>query len=258
MLDMNAQLKGKNAVITGAASGIGLESPWSLGTAGARVVLLDRDEAEVEAQAARLQEVGVDALWFAIDVAEEFSVNQAFEQVSKALSNRIDILVNSAGIAEVGSVEETTTMQWQKILSVNVTGSFLCARATLGMMKAYGGKIINIASVAGKVGIPRMAAYCTSKAAIIGLTRQMAADYSSMDIGVNCICPGTVAETGMGQTVLNEDATSEARNQRLSKYPIGRFASVSEIASAVLFLASHSSSFLCGSELVVDGGMTAI
>jgi NAD(P)-dependent dehydrogenase (short-subunit alcohol dehydrogenase family) len=255
---MQLGARGKTAVITGGASGIGLEVAKRLGAEGVLIVLLDRDEAAANLQADVLRKTGIDVVCFTVDVADEVSVCRAFEKISKLFHSKIDILVNSAGIVATGSVEETSVAIWEKMLAVNVTGCFLCAREALPLMKAGGGKIINIASVAGKVGIPQMAAYCTSKAAVIGLTRQMAADYSSAGICINCVCPGTVAETEMGRQVISNDTTPEAKQKRLSKYPIGRLANTGEIASAVVFLATGESSFVCGAEFVIDGGMTAI
>jgi NAD(P)-dependent dehydrogenase (short-subunit alcohol dehydrogenase family) len=125
-------------------------------------------------------------------------------------------------------------------------------------MKQHGGAIINFGSVAGMVGIPNMAAYCTSKAAVIGLTKQMAVDYSKMGIRVNCVCPGMIADTDMGRQILATDESEEMVKLRLSKYPIGRFGKSEEIVAAVLFLASDEASFVCGSAFTVDGAMTAL
>ncbi len=142
-------------------------------------------------------------------------------------------------------------------MSVNVGSTFLCSRAVLPEMKDHGGVIINIASVAGLVGIPRMAAYCAAKAAVIGLTRQMAADYTALGIRVNCLCPGRVAGTAIDQEILRRDTTAETE-AKLAKYPIGRFGRPEEIAQAALFLASDEASFVSGAAFCVDGGMTAI
>ena len=255
---MYSTLKNKTAVITGGANGIGLQIASRLGLEGVRIALLDRDREAANYQAAILRSKGVDVVYFTLDITDHPSVNLVFEKIGNFFGNHIDILVNSAGIAVTGSIEEISISDWEKTLSVNVTGCFLCSREVIPFMKEHGGKIINIASVAGKVGIPQMAAYCCSKSAVIGLTRQMAIDYAPKGICVNCVCPGTVAETNMGKKILNEDITLEEQQKRLSKYPIGRFAKVDEIASAVLFLASQESNFVCGTELVVDGGMTAI
>ena len=142
-------------------------------------------------------------------------------------------------------------------MAVNVTGTFLCSQAVLPYMKQQGGVIVNLASIAGLVGFPKMAAYCAAKAAVIGLTRQMAADYTALGIRVNCLCPGRVAGTELDRQILGRDTTSETQ-AKLAKYPIGRFGRPEEIAQAALFLASDESSFVSGAAFCVDGGMTAI
>jgi len=139
-------------------------------------------------------------------------------------------LVNNAGAVDFGGVEETGLESWERVMAVNATGSFLCSKAALPHMKKEGGSIVNMASVAGLVGIPKMAAYCAAKAAVIGLTKQMAAEYTGQGIRVNCLCPGTVADTNMGRRILDTDTSPETLAKRLAKYPIGRFGEPKKIA----------------------------
>jgi NAD(P)-dependent dehydrogenase (short-subunit alcohol dehydrogenase family) len=191
------------------------------------------------------------------DVTDAQSLDRAVAMATDALGT-IDGLFNNAGIAGFGTVHEGTLESWRRVWDVNVTGTFLASRAVLPQMIAKGrGAIVNVGSVAGMVGVPGMAAYCAAKGAIINLTRQMAIDYSKLGVRVNCVSPGTIAETAMGKSLLGSDTSEEAMNRRLAKYPIGRFGKPGEIAEAVVFLLSDAASFCLGSNLAVDGGMTS-
>ena len=249
----------KCAIITGAAGGIGFQTARMFGQEGARVCIMDINAEAADAAAGQLRNEGIDASALQLDVTDEGAVNIAFKRALGHFSGKVDILVNNAGIADFGSVETTDTAIWRRIMDVNVTATFFCSRAVIPVMREHGGgAIVNFGSVAGHAGINNMAAYCTAKAAVIGLTKQMAAQYAAEGIRVNCVSPGTVATTAMGHQLLGSDTSDEAQRRRLSKYPIGRFGEPGEIARAVLFLASDEAGFCCGSDFVVDGGMTAI
>ena len=249
----------KNAIITGAAGGIGLQTSRLLGLEGARVCIMDINAEAAGNAADELNNEGVNAFSMQLDVTDEAAVTAAFSRAVEVFSGKVDILVNNAGIADFGSVETTATEIWRRIMDVNVTATYFCSRAVIPVMrKNGGGAIVNFGSVAGHAGINNMAAYCTAKAAVIGLTKQMAAQYSAEGIRVNCVSPGTVAATAMGHQLLGSDTSQEAMQRRLAKYPVGRFGKPEEIARAVLFLASDEAGFCCGSDFVVDGGMTAI
>ncbi len=252
-----ARLANKNAIITGGGSGIGLAIARLFGREGARVSILDRDGALAEKAEAELRKEGMDTAAFCVDVIDARGVAEAFGKIISRYAGLVHVLVNNAGIAEFGSVEDTTLDSWERVMAVNVTGTFLCSQAVLPQMKQHGGAIINLASAAGLVGFPKMAAYCASKAAVIGLTRQMAADYTGIGIRVNCLCPGRVAGTRLDQEILGRDTAAETQ-AKLAKYPIGRFGRPEEIAQAALFLASDEASFASGAAFCVDGGMTAI
>jgi NAD(P)-dependent dehydrogenase (short-subunit alcohol dehydrogenase family) len=256
---MAQRFNNKNAIITGAAGGIGFQTARMFGLEGASVCIMDINEEAADSAVDNLNNEGISAFPIQLDVTDEAAVEVAFNRAMEEFSGKVDILVNNAGIADFGSVETTDIQIWRRIMDVNVTATFICSRAVLPVMrKNGGGTIVNFGSVAGHAGINNMAAYCTAKAAVIGLTKQMAAQYSAEGIRVNCVSPGTVATTAMGHQLLGSDTSEEAMRRRLARYPIGRFGKPEEIARAVLFLASDEGSFCCGSDFVVDGGMTAI
>lgn len=254
---MAARLANKNVVITGAGSGIGFEMARLFGREGARVSIIERDGTLAEKAEAELRKEGMEAVAFCVDVTDAQGIAESFGKIMSRYAGMVHVLVNNAGIADFGSVEGATLDSWERVMAVNVTGTFLCSQAVLSQMKQHGGAIINVASIAGLVGIPRMAAYCAAKAAIIGLTKQMAADYTALGIRVNCLCPGRVVGTALDRQILERD-TSAGTQTRLAKYPIGRFGRPEEIAQAALFLASDEASFVSGAAFCVDGGMTAI
>lgn len=252
------RLGGRTAVVTGGASGLGLAIARAFTREGCSVALLDVDGKRAGASAAALAADGARAIGITGDVADAGSVEAAVA-LARAGLGHLDILVNCAAIVDFGGVGDTAVDAWQRILAVNLTGTFLASRAVIPLMlEQGGGAIINLGSIAGLVGVARMAGYSATKGAIVSLTRQMAADYSGRGIRVNCICPGIVPGTEMGRTVLATDPSDEALARRLAKYPIGRLAMPEDVASAAVFLASGEAGFITGATLAVDGGMTAI
>lgn len=254
---MIGRLAGKNAIITGGGAGLGLAMARLFGREGARVSILDRDAARAETAEAELREEGIDAAAFCADVADARGVAEVFGKIFSRYGGIVHVLVNNAGIVEFAGVEDCTLEAWQRVMAANVTGTFLCSQTVLPAMEQTGGAIVNIASIAGLIGFPKMAAYCASKAAVIGLTRQMAADYTGLGIRVNCLCPGRVAGTELDRWIMARDTDDETR-AKMAKYPIGRFGRPEEIAQATLFLASDEASFMSGAVVTIDGGMTAI
>lgn len=255
---MMNRFQGKQAVITGGATGIGYDIARRLGKEGASLAILDINEAALSDAAQALRADGIAVNAYQVDVSDPHQIVETFSRLIADCSGTLDILINNAGIADFGTVETTEFDAWNKVMAVNLNGTYLCSKSALPAMKQRGGTIVNFGSVAGMVGIPNMAAYCTSKAAVIGLTKQMAVDYSKLGIRVNCICPGMIADTDMGRQILGTDVSEQLMKLRLSKYPIGRFGKSEEIVAAVLFLASDEASFVCGSAFTVDGAMTAI
>lgn len=253
---MAGQLTGKHAVVTGGAAGIGLATAQLFAREGARVAILDRDGDKAERCAIAMRGQGLNVTACHADASDEDDVCAAFARITTAFDGILHILVNNAGIAEFASVEETSLESFQRILTVNVSGTFLCCRAALPALRRHGGAIVNMASVAGLMGIPRMAAYCASKAAIIGLTRQMAVDYTGHGIRVNCLCPGRIEGTDLDRWIRTLDSEETTAAKR-AKYPIGRFGYPDEVAQAALYLASDAAGFVSGSILTIDGGITA-
>ena len=247
-------LRGKVAIITGAGSGIGAETARLLTTHGAQVVIADRDAASAARTAA---ETGGHAI--EMDVTSEADWARTVAATVATFAG-LDVLVNCAGIELVRSLGDTSFEQWRRVMSVNLDGVFLGTRAAIPAMRK-GGSIINISSVAGINGFPKQAAYCASKGGVRLLSKAAAVECAEagMGIRVNSVHPGII-ETPMSRDILdNVDPVVrpelEARWKLL--HPIGRLGQASEVAQCILFLASDASAFVTGSELVVDGGMTA-
>jgi NAD(P)-dependent dehydrogenase (short-subunit alcohol dehydrogenase family) len=255
---MSDRLNEEVIAITGGGAGIGLAVAAAALREGAKVALIDLDRGLAERSAAALSPDGSAAQGFGADVTKASDIAAALEGAERALGP-VTGLVNNAGIAGFGSVHEADPTAWERIMAVNVNGTFFASKAVLpGMLARRKGAIVNFGSVAGMVGIPTMAAYCAAKGAVVNLTRQMAADYSAKGVRVNAVCPGTVASTSMGRQLLGSDANPELLARRLAKYPIGRFGVPEDIAEAVIFLLSSQAAFVSGAAFAVDGGMTAI
>lgn len=255
---MAGRLNGRAAIITGGAAGIGFAIAGLFAREGAAVSIIDVDADAIDAAVDRLRSGNGRAQGFQASVTADSAVRAAVAGATDAFGPS-DILVNNAGTACFGTVADTRDSDFERVMSVNVAGTFIVSRAVLPSMLGRGkGAIVNIGSVAALAGIPGMAAYCAAKGAIVALTRQMAADYSKLGIRTNCICPGTVGDTDLGRTLLSTDTSEAAQQRRLSKYPAGRFGEPDEIAEAALYLASDAASFMTGAIVPVDGGMTAI
>lgn len=238
------------AVVTGAGQGIGREIVRALASAGATVVVADLAAPTGTAVAEE-----VDGAFVQLDVTDSAAVDRAVGEIVDR-HGRIDILVNNAGIVRNTPAEEIDDAEWRAIFAVNCDGAFWCSRAVGRTMLASGsGTIVNIASMSGLVvNRPQpQAAYNASKAAIIALTRSLAAEWAARGIRVNAIAPGYVAT----ELTLRGMSNDEWREEWLRSTPLGRVAEPAEIAPAVLYLASDASSYVTGSVLVIDGGYTA-
>ena len=247
------RLEGKVALITGAARGQGAAEARMFAQEGAKVILADVTDQEGMAVAAEIAEAGGDALYVHLDVTNEDEWESAV-QSAVASFGKLDILVNNAGIWRRGHVLETSSDQWDEIMDVNAKGVFLGTKAAIpAMRKAGGGSIINISSTAGLVGSKTSAAYSASKGAVRIFTKSTAVQYAAEGIRANSIHPGPI-DTDMGDQVW-PDATS--REAAVARTAIARIGTADDIAYGALYLASDESSFVTGSELVIDGGVTA-
>ena len=247
------RVAGKVALISGGAGGIGSATARLLAKEGAAVIIGDILEDEGRAAEAQIAETGGKALFVKLDVTSEDSWRNAV-QAAVASFGRLDILVNNAGVSQRGGVEETTSEAWDKVMDINVKGVFLGTQAVIPeMRKAGGGSIINISSIYGLVGSGGSAGYHASKGAVRIFNKSTAIQYATENIRANSVHPGFI-DTPM--TRAHHD-NPNIHEERVAKTPIGRMGRPEDIAAGILYLASDESSFVTGSELVIDGGMTA-
>ncbi|MCX5543832.1 SDR family NAD(P)-dependent oxidoreductase [Paraburkholderia sp. CNPSo 3076] len=253
-----AILNDRHAVVTGGGSGIGAATAAALLHAGARVTLMGRDAARLDAQRAALGG-GENVACVSVDITDEDAVNAAFARAAETLG-AIDILVNNAGQAQAAPFTQTDLALWKRMLDVNLTGAFLCTRAALpGMLARKAGRIVNVASTAGQVGYPYVAAYCASKHGVIGMTRALALEVATQGVTVNAVCPG-YTETELLQASLEQitrktsRSEAEARGILVRHNPQQRFVTPEEVANAVLWLCAPGSSAITGQSISVSGG----
>jgi meso-butanediol dehydrogenase/(S,S)-butanediol dehydrogenase/diacetyl reductase len=248
------RFKDKGVLVTGGASGIGEQVVLAMAREGAAVAVADRDATGAGRVADAVREAGGKAYPHGLDVTDERAV-AGFVEAAAGKFGRLDVLVNSAGVREIVSVLDLPLAEWQRVIGVNLTGTFLCsqafARAVIERGKA--GSIVNLASTLGVVAAPNRAAYTASKHAVVGLTKEMALELAEKGIRVNAVGPG-VTRTAMTESYFgNPVLTQRVR----AVHAMARWAEPAEIARAILFLASDEASFCTGSVLMVDGGWTA-
>jgi 3-oxoacyl-[acyl-carrier protein] reductase len=244
----NIDLAGRKAVVTGGARGIGLAIAARFMKSGAEVCLWDVDAAALQAAARELAPAGK-ALERAVDVTDPAAVAAA-AQATAAQMGRIDILVNNAGISGMNKPTwEYPVEEWRRVLDINLSGPFLCSRAIVpGMIARKYGRIVNIASIAGKEGNPNAVAYSASKAGLIGLTKSLGKELAQSGVLVNCITPAAA------RTDIFKQMTEQQIAYMLSKIPMGRFVDVTEIAALAAWLASEDCAFSTGGVFDISGG----
>jgi len=244
------RLDGKAAVVTGAASGIGLAVAEAMVAAGARVLLADIDEARGQAAAERLRAGGGDARFEAMDVTSDASV-AAFASAAQSHDAAVDIVVNVAGWSTIARFADTSPDLWRRLIDLNYTGTLRVTHAFLpGMMGRNAGKIVNVSSDAARAGSGGEAVYSGAKAGVVAFTKALARETARHAINVNCVCPGPT------DTPLLASIPDKQREALLRAIPFRRFARPSEVADAVLFFASARSDYLTGQVLSVSGGLT--
>jgi cyclopentanol dehydrogenase len=250
------RLEGKVAIISGAARGQGAAEARLFAKEGAKVVLADVLEVEGTKVAAEIAEHGGDAVFARLDVTKEDDWRRVV-QLAVQRFGKVDILVNNAGIWRGGTVESTATQTWDQVMDVNAKGVFLGTKHVIPeMRKAGGGSIVNISSVAGFRGGANSTAYTASKGAVRLLTKSTAVQYGKDKIRCNSVHPGLI-DTDMLRDLRRESAAIGLPQTASRPLPLGREGSAEEVATCVLFLASDESSYVTGSELVVDGGLMA-
>ena len=247
-------LKGKHALVTGASKGIGLETCKVLADAGADIAAVGRDREGLAEVKAAVEALGRRCVAISADMATaDGPVKAAHDAL--AVFGHIDILVNNAGIALIDRLEDATVADWDATMAVNLRAPFLLAREIVpGMIARKAGKIINVSSQAGVVGLEGHAAYCASKGGLNMLTKVMTVEWAKHNIQVNAVCPNVIL-TPMGEKVWGEPAKGEPM---LAKIPANRFGKPVEVADMILYLSSSASDLVCGQDMLIDGGYTAI
>ncbi len=252
------ELDGKVGIVTGSGSGIGRAIALLFAREGARIAVADvMDDTGIET-VKMIESNGGKAMYVHCDVSKAKEAEEAVRSTVKMFGG-LDILVNNAGIELAGTVVELSEADWDKVLNINLKGVFLMSKYAVPELAKRRGVIVNTASTAGFASYPRCTAYCSSKGAVVALTRGMALDHAKDGIRVNCICPGAI-DTPLHKkylAALPQAAREPYEKKQRADHPIGRIGQPEDIAEAMLFLASDRSSFMTGAAFVVDGGFLA-
>lgn len=242
-------IKGQVAVVTGGARGIGKAIAQTFAEKGVNLVIADISLEQAKETAAELEKLGVKAMPVKLDVSKSDEVIKTFEDISKNFG-KIDILVNNAGVTRDGLIMRMKEEDWDMVININLKSVFLCSKEAIKIMvKQKYGRIVNIASVVAFMGNPGQANYSASKAGIVGLTKTIAKEYASRGITANAVAPGFI-------TTAMTDALPENVKEEMKKaIPLGRFGTIEDVASAVVFLATPDSGYITGQVIHVNGGM---
>ena len=252
---MAGALAGQVAVVTAGGSGIGAATARRFADEGAAVVIADISGTRAAAVAREIADGGHRVEWLKVDAADPDGAQATIQRALDAYG-RLDVMVNNAGLAEVAPLDEITLEGWNRVIAVTLTSAFLGMKYCLPVMRRQGGGVIvNTASISGTAGDYGLSSYNAAKAGVINLTRSAAIENARHNIRVNCVCPGTIDTRA--PVLLGGDRADEIRRVQAEANPIGRMGEAEEIASAVLFLASREASFITGTALVADGGLTA-
>lgn len=250
------EFKEKVVIVTGAGAGIGRMTAIKFAELGARVAINSVTPKNGEETLRLVRETGADGIYIRADVSNAAEAETIVAQTIQEFG-RVDIVVNNAGLVLPGAVDTISEDDWDRTMAVNVKGIYQVSRFAIPVMKRQGGGVIvNVASVSGIKASKDRAAYCASKGAVIALTKAMALDYIDDNIRVNCVCPGTVDTPSMNRRIEAFADPEKALREFTAKQPIGRLGSDSEIAYAILFAACDEVSFMDGTAIVVDGGIT--
>jgi NAD(P)-dependent dehydrogenase (short-subunit alcohol dehydrogenase family) len=250
------RLSGKAAIVTGAGTGIGRAIAVALAREGAKVAVASRRPEKLQEVAQAICQSGGEAMVTVCDVSSEADTLRAAKEVEHAFG-QVNVLVNNAGALSASTVENISLVDWDRLLATNLKGPFLMSRAVLpAMRRAGGGAIVNVGSILGLIAMRDRAAYCASKGGVTMLTKAMALDHAHEKIRVNCICPAIVETDLVRDLFSNTPEGHRAREARRATLPLGRFGQPADIAELAVFLASEESSWMTGTAIPIDGGLS--